>query len=170
MPLGETEVQGERWWVGKVSPRLHGGGRTGTIHQKTGLLKPTALGQIEDGCIHALRQAEIVGVKQWGLAVLVLTGLGTEAGRSAPDQGIQQRGCEHQHQGRGMEQRQQGADTEIDHVLQQQPATGELAPPVSSRNVTRAWPRYPAIEAARKAMGLARLRLIHGPSSSSTLM
>ena len=87
------------------------------------------MGQIEDGRIHALRQAEVVGMEQRWLAVLVLTGLGTEAGRSAPDQGIQQRGCEHQHQGRGLEQRQQGADTEVDHVLQQQPATGELAPP-----------------------------------------
>ena len=122
-------MQAERWWVGKVSPRLHGGGRTGTIHQKTGPLKPPALGQIEDGCIHALRQAEVVGMEQRWLAVLVLTGLSTEASRSAPDQGIQQRGCEHQHQRWRLEQRQQGADTEVDHVLQQQPATGELAPP-----------------------------------------
>ena len=78
MPLGETEVQGERWWIGKVTPGLHGGGRTGTIHQKTGPLKPPALGQIEDGRIHALRQAEVVGMEQRWLAVLVLTGLGTE--------------------------------------------------------------------------------------------
>ena len=85
------------------------------------------MGQIEDGCIHALRQAEVVGMEQRWLAVLVLTGLGTEAGCSAPDQGIQQRGCEHQHQRWRLEQRQQGADTEVDHVLQQQPAPRELA-------------------------------------------
>ena len=105
MPLGEAEVKCEWWWIGKITPGIDSIGRTGAIHQKTGPLNPPALGQIEDGCIHALRQAEIVGVKQWGLVVLVLTGLGTEAGRSAPDQGIQQRGCEHQHQGRGLEQR-----------------------------------------------------------------
>ena len=58
----------------------------------------SALGQIEDGCIHALRQAEIVGVKQRWMPLLVLAGLCTEESRSAPDQGIQQCGCEHQYQ------------------------------------------------------------------------
>ena len=82
MPLGETEVQGERWWVGQVIPCLHCCGRTRTIHQKTGPLKPSASGEIDDRCIHTLRQAEVVGMKQWWLAVLVLTGLGTESGLS----------------------------------------------------------------------------------------
>ena len=34
---------------GKTPPCLHGCGRTGTIHQKTGPLKPSVAGQIEDG-------------------------------------------------------------------------------------------------------------------------
>ena len=88
MPFGETEMQGERWWIGKVTPGLHGVGRTGTIHQQTGPLKMAAAGEIEDGCIHALRQAEVVGVKQRWLADPILTGLSTEASCSAPDQGI----------------------------------------------------------------------------------
>ena len=86
-------MQAERWWVGKVSPRLHGGGRTGPIHQKTGPLKPPALGQIEDGRIDALRQTEVVGMEQRWMPLLVLAGLSTEASRAAPDKGIQQRGC-----------------------------------------------------------------------------
>ena len=85
--------------------RLHGGGRAGTIYQKTGPLKPSALGEIDDRGIHALRQAEVVGMEQRWMAVLVLPGLGTEPGRSAPDHGIQKCGGEHQHQGRGVEQR-----------------------------------------------------------------
>ena len=105
MPLGETKVKGERWWVGKIPPCLHGCGRTGAIHQKTDPLKPPAAGQIEDGCIHTLRKAEVVGMEQRWLAVLVLPGLGTEPGRSAPDHAIQKCGGEHQHQGRGVEQR-----------------------------------------------------------------
>ena len=37
--------------------------------------------------------------------ILSVSWPGTEAGRSAPDEGIQHRVCEHQYQGRGLEQR-----------------------------------------------------------------
>ena len=84
MPLGETDMQAERWWVGKVSPRLHGGGHTGGPFTRRLAPEAGRFGQIEDGRIHALRQAEIVA-EAVGVGRSVPTGLGTEAGRSAPD-------------------------------------------------------------------------------------
>ena len=105
MPFAETEVEGEWRGFGKPAPGLHGVGRTGSIHQKTRSLELSVAGKIDDGRIHATSQAEIVGMEQWWLAVVELKGLSTEAGRSAPDEGIQHRVCEHQYQGRGLEQR-----------------------------------------------------------------
>ena len=124
--FGEAEVKGQGRGAGKVAPGRDSGLCTWPIHQKTRSLELSFSGEIDDRCINPISQPEVVGMEQRWLAVVALTGLGTEACSSAPDQGIQQCGCEHQHQGRSLEQWQQGADADVDHVLQQQPASSEL--------------------------------------------
>ena len=78
MPFGEAKVKGERWGGRKLAPGFHGVRCTWTIHQKTGFLESSAAGEIDDGRIHAPGQAEVISMEQWWLALLVLTGLGTE--------------------------------------------------------------------------------------------
>ena len=84
------------------------------------------MGQVEYRCIHALRQAEIVGVKQCGLAVLALTGLALKRAARFQIRALSRVGMNTSTRV-GAWSSGRRAHTEVDHVLQQQPATGELA-------------------------------------------
>ena len=105
MPCGEAEMKGEPWWISQRAPGLEDMCLSWTIHQQAGSLKLPTAGEINNGRIHALRQTKFIGMEKRWISLFVLAGLSTKASRSAPDQGIQQRGCEHQRQGRGLEQR-----------------------------------------------------------------
>ena len=104
------------------------------LHQQAGALQLTVPRKAQDRLIHFLGQTKVIGMNQ-GWRGLGSTLLQAEASSPAPDQGIQHRWGEHQQQSAPcrmgpvrQQQRQQGADAQIDAVLQDQPAAGKATP------------------------------------------